>query len=84
MFYNSDFKAAIKTAEKIKEENLKMEKWILPASILIIAESYFQLNKITEAASYLKQAEESNEFEFAELFDSKIMNLRRRMDSAKK
>lgn len=84
MFYKNDYDEAVKIAEKIKEENLQIEKWIIPASKLLIAESYFKLNSFDKAEIYLKQAEGSNDFELAELFESKIMNLKRRIYSSKK
>ncbi|OGU33639.1 MAG: hypothetical protein A2068_01835 [Ignavibacteria bacterium GWB2_35_6b] len=84
LFSRNDFKAAIKNAEKIKEENLKIEKWILPAANLLIAESYFQLGNFEKAESFLQKAEEQNEFEYSEQFESKIMNLKRRLSNSKK
>jgi len=84
MFYRNDNNKAIESAEKIKEENLTFEKWLLPASKLLIAESYFKLNSFDNAELYLRQAEESNEYEYAELFESKIMNLKRKAVASKK
>ncbi|KAB2840903.1 MAG: hypothetical protein F9K45_08505 [Melioribacteraceae bacterium] len=63
---------------------MTFEKWLLPASKLLIAESYFKLNSFDNAGLYLRQAEESNEYEYAELFESKIMNLKRKAVASKK
>lgn len=79
LFFRSEFQMSIKFAEKIGSGNLNIEKWILPASKLLIAESYFRINLLSKAEEYLELAEDENQYENLELLNSKINNLKIRI-----
>ena len=81
LFNNNKSEEAEKILKNLTDSDIESEKWLIPASNLLLARVYLKQKNYDKTADFLEEAEDENEYDFRSKLTGEINKLKLRLSN---
>ena len=71
---------AFSNLDGIEKYELSYDEWVIPASLILKSEIFYKIGKPDQAKEMLNEADDFSDYEFEELFNAKMNQLKRKVE----